>query len=76
MVRTDAPSHKRVMSFLRSTAEKVHNQDFSALVAKVEEDPLNGAGFVKVRTLIEELILRLRLFHQLRRAWRVSRHYV
>jgi predicted nucleic acid-binding Zn-ribbon protein len=59
MVRTDAPSQERVMSLLRSTAEKVHNQDLSALVAKVEEDPLNGAGFVKVRTLIEELILRL-----------------
>ena len=59
MVRTDAPSHEMVMSLLCSTAEKVHNQDLSALVTKVEEDPLNGTGFVKVRTFIEELILRL-----------------
>ena len=50
MVRTDAPSHEMVMSLLCSTAEKAHNQDLSALVTKVEEDPLNGSGFVKVRT--------------------------
>ena len=59
MVRTDAPSHEMVMSLLCSTAEKAHNQDLSALVTKVEEDPLNGTGFVKMRTFIEELILRL-----------------
>ena len=53
MVRTDAPSHEMVMSLLCSTAEKVHNQDLSALVTKVEEDPLNGTGFVEVRTFIE-----------------------
>ena len=47
------------MSFLCSTAEKVHDQDLSALVTKVEEDPLNGTGFVKVRTFVEKLILRL-----------------
>ena len=58
-MRTDAPSHEMVVSLLCSTAEKVHNQDLSALVTKVEEDPLNGTGFVKVRTFIEELILRL-----------------
>ena len=58
-MRTDAPSHEMVMSLLCSTAEKAHNQDLSALVTKVEEDPLNGTGFVKVRTFIEELILRL-----------------
>ena len=49
----------RQLSFLRSAAEKLHNQDFSASVAKVDEVPLNGAGFVKVQTLIEELSLRL-----------------
>ena len=59
MVWTDSPSHEMVMSLLCSTAEKVHNQDLSALVTKVEEDPLNGTGFVKVRTFVEELILRL-----------------
>ena len=48
-MRTDAPSHEMVMSLLCSTAEKAHNQDLSALVTKVEEDPLNGTGFVKVR---------------------------
>ena len=57
-MRTDAPSHEMVMSLLCSTAKKVHNQDLSALVTKVEEDPLNGTGFVKVRTFIEELISR------------------
>ena len=31
-MRTDAPSHEMVMSLLCSTAEKVHNQDLSALV--------------------------------------------
>ena len=44
---------------MHPTAEKVHNQDLSALVTKAEEYPLNGTGFVKVRTFIEELILRL-----------------
>ena len=53
MVRTDAPSHEMVMSLLCSTAEKVHNQELSALVTKVEEDPLNGTLFVKVRTFVE-----------------------
>ena len=46
------------MSLLCSTAEKVHNQDLSVLVTKVE-DPLNGTRFVKVRTFHRGIDTRL-----------------